>query len=174
MGKKKSLAITAAVLLVLIFADQVTKQLAAAYLYEKEPIELIPGVFELHFLINRGAAFGIMQNQQYFFTITTCIMLCLFVYIYIRIPEKGRYQPLRALLVLLMAGAIGNLLDRVRQGYVIDFFYFKWIDFPIFNVADCYVVIAVVLLALLILFYYKEEELEELFAHIFPGRRKKV
>lgn len=65
-----------------------------------------------------------------------------------------------------MAGALGNFIDRTLQGYVIDFFYFKWINFPIFNVADIYVTTAVILLLVLVLFYYKEEELD------FIGRKK--
>ena len=61
--------------------------------------------------------------------------------------------------VLLAAGALGNLIDRMRYSYVVDFLYFKLIDFPVFNVADCYVTVGAVLLAVLILFVYKEEEL---------------
>ena len=59
-----------------------------------------------------------------------------------------------------MAGAFGSLIDRVARGYVVDFFYFKLIDFPIFNVADIYVTVTMVLLIGLILFYYKEEDFE--------------
>ena len=61
--------------------------------------------------------------------------------------------------VLLGAGAVGNLIDRMVQSYVVDFLYFKLIDFPIFNVADCYVTAGAILLAILILFVYKDEEL---------------
>lgn len=174
MNKKKKLAAAAVALLVLILLDQLTKRLAVTYLYQQDPIEILPGIFELHFLVNRGAAFGIMQNHQYFFAVITCIVLCVLVYVFLRIPARRRHMPLHCLLVLLMAGAVGNLLDRVRLGYVIDFFYFKLIDFPIFNVADCYVVVSVLLLAALILFYYKEEELDDLMAQLFPGRRKAV
>ena len=60
----------------------------------------------------------------------------------------------------ICAGAVGNLIDRIRYQYVVDFFYFSLIDFPIFNVAACYAVIACILFAYLILFFYKEEELE--------------
>ena len=60
---------------------------------------------------------------------------------------------------MLAAGAVGNLIDRMRYSYVVDFLYFKLIDFPVFNVADCYVTVGAVLLAVLILFVYKEEEL---------------
>ena len=70
---------------------------------------------------------------------------------------QKKYMPLRICSILLIAGAVGNLIDRVRLNYVIDFFYFKLIDFPIFNVADCYVVVACIIFAFLILFYYKED-----------------
>lgn len=172
MSKKKSLVIATAAVLVLIFLDQWSKQLAVSYLYQKKPVEIIPGVFELYFLINRGAAFGIMQNHQYFFAAMTCVTLCILIYVYVRLPMKRSYLPIQILLVLLMAGAIGNLIDRVFLGYVVDFFYFKLINFPIFNVADCYVVVSVILLAILILFYYKEEDLDELLNHLRPNRRK--
>ena len=147
---------------------------AVIYLYEQDPIEILPGVFELHFLMNRGAAFGILQNHPYFFAVITCFVLCVLVYAYLKIPFVKRHTLLRLLLVLLMAGAVGNLVDRIRQGYVVDFFYFKLIDFPIFNVADCYVVVSVILLALLVLFYYKEEEVDELIEGVWSSRRKKA
>ena len=62
-------------------------------------------------------------------------------------------------MVLIFAGAIGNFIDRIRQGFVVDFLYFELIDFPIFNVADIYVTVGCILLILLLLFYYKDEEL---------------
>lgn len=172
MSKKKSLIYSFAALVVLIGLDQLTKQIAVKYLYQQKPVEIIPGVFELNFLVNRGAAFGILQNHQIFFAVITCIVLCVLVYVYVRIPCVHKYAPFHILLVLLAAGAAGNFLDRVRLGYVIDFFYFKLIDFPIFNVADCYVVVSVILLAVLILFVYKDKDLDELGAFIKPSGRK--
>ena len=172
MSKKKSLIYSFAALIVLIGLDQLTKQIAVKYLYQQKPVEIIPGVFELNFLVNRGAAFGILQNHQIFFAVITCIVLCVLVYVYVRIPCVHKYAPFHILLVLLAAGAAGNFLDRVRLGYVIDFFYLKLIDFPIFNVADCYVVVSVILLAVLILFVYKDKDLDELGAFIKPSGRK--
>lgn len=64
------------------------------------------------------------------------------------------------LLILLVAGATGNMIDRVINGYVIDFLYFELIDFPIFNIADCYVVVSTIVAAFLIMFYYKDEDFE--------------
>ena len=74
-----------------------------------------------------------------------------------------KYLPLRICAVLIVGGAFGNCIDRIRLNYVVDFFYFKLIDFPIFNVADIYVTVAAFLLVILILVYYKEEDLERIF-----------
>ncbi len=143
---------------VAIFVDQITKWLVVQNLKGKDSIVLIPNVFELHYLENRGAAFGLMQNKQVVFLIGAVIVLGVIGYFYGRIPQTSHYFGLRLCAVLVCAGAIGNMIDRIRLNYVVDFFYFSLIDFPIFNVADCYVVIACVLFAVLILFYYKDDE----------------
>lgn len=158
--KKLNNYIMAAVcIIVAVILDQYTKYLAVIHLKDQNPIKLLPGIFELRYLENRGAAFGIMQNQQLFFIIITCLIMTVILYLYGRIPSTKRFLPIRICMILLCAGAIGNLIDRVINNYVVDFFYFILIDFPIFNVADCYVVIACFLFAFLILFFYKDEEL---------------
>ena len=80
-----------------------------------------------------------------------------------KLPATRHFFWLNAVAVLFFAGAIGNFIDRVRQGYVVDFFYFSLINFPIFNVADIYVTAAAFLLIFLCLFYYKEEDFEQIF-----------
>lgn len=147
-------------IIILILADQLTKLWALAELRGSEGISVITGIFELQYLENRGAAFGILQNHQFLFLLITVLAAVLLTYIYARIPDDKKYIPLRICYVLLMAGAFGNMIDRAFRGYVVDFFYFKLIDFPIFNVADIYVTVTMVLLMGLILFYYKEEDLE--------------
>ena len=132
--------------------------MAVIKLKDQTPFVLIDGVFELRYLENRGAAFGMMQDMRFLLAAGAVIVCGLIVYLYLRMPEKRRYLPLRICAVLLCAGAAGNMIDRIRLGYVIDFFYFRLIDFPIFNVADCYVVAACIVFALLVLFYYREEE----------------
>lgn len=141
-----------------IFIDQITKWLVVHNLKGKDSITIIPNVFELHYLENRGAAFGMLQNKQIIFLIGASIVLIAIGYLYRKIPHMSRYFWLRFCAVLVCAGAIGNMIDRIRLNYVIDFFYFSLIDFPIFNVADCYVVVACVLFAILVLFYYKDED----------------
>ncbi len=146
-------------IIILIIVDQLTKLWALADLRGSVGISVIPDVFELQYLENRGAAFGILQDHQILFLLITVVAAAVLTYIYVRIPDGKKYMPLRTCYVLLMAGAFGNMIDRAVRGYVVDFFYFKLIDFPIFNVADIYVTVTMVLLMWLILFYYKEEDL---------------
>mgnify|MGYP001052551373 FL=1 len=144
---------------ILVLLDQYTKLLAIAHLKDQSAFVLWNNVFELHYLENRGAAFGIFQNQRWFFVIMTVVILVIVSWFYGRTPVEKRYLPLRICMVVLTAGAIGNFIDRLTRGYVVDFFYFSLIDFPIFNVADCYVTAGAILLAVLILFVFKDEEL---------------
>ena len=152
-----------------VIADQFTKWLAVTFLKEHEPFVLIPGVFEFRYLENRGAAFGIFQGKQYLFLVGGVLILLLIGCIYGKIPPQKRFGLLRLCAVLVVSGAVGNMIDRMVQNYVVDFFYFSLIDFPIFNVADCYVVIGCFLFAFLIFFYYKDEELD----FIFPVKENK-
>ena len=148
---------------ILIIIDQWTKALAVEHLMNQKPLVLIPGVFQLHYLENRGAAFGMLQGQRFFFVVIAILVLAAITYIYFKLPWQKHFHYLRAVGIFVAAGAVGNLIDRVSLGYVVDFFYFELINFPIFNVADIYVTCATFVLAFLILFYYKEEELECLF-----------
>ena len=160
-SKKKTFQLLTGIFAVLIGIglDQLTKQLAVLHLKEKAAISIIPGVFELYYLENHGAAFGILQGQKVFLIAVTAITMILLAYLYIRIPEAKHYFYIRAIILLLISGAIGNFIDRACWHYVVDFIYVEAINFPVFNVADCYVCIAAALLIHSFLFYYKEEEL---------------
>ncbi|MBQ9444071.1 MAG: signal peptidase II [Lachnospiraceae bacterium] len=145
---------------VLVFIDRLTKNLAYANLKDKDPIRLIPDVFEFRYLENRGAAFGMLQNMKVLFVIVGIVFIGLVVYFLIRLPATKKYRALRICLVLIGAGAVGNLYDRLVQDYVIDFLYFIYIDFPIFNVADIYVTCSAVYLIILFLFIYKDDDID--------------
>lgn len=150
-----------AAIVIMVLLDQLTKGLAVRYLKPlQEGIVLIPGVFRLLYLENRGSAFGLLQGQFVFFTIFTIIILGVIIFVYTRMKKDSRMLPLRIVLVMIASGAIGNFIDRLMHRYVVDFFYFELIDFPIFNVADIYVTLSAGILALLILFYYKDEDLQ--------------
>lgn len=155
--------------LLLILFDQWTKSLAVKYLMDQEPFVLLDGVFQFRYLENRGAAFGMMQGKQMFFVVMALLACTVISYVYFKSPWIKHFHPLRVSMLFLAAGAVGNLVDRILLGYVVDFFYFELINFPIFNVADIYVTCATILLAILILFFYKEEELEGL----LPSKKEK-
>lgn len=153
---------------ILIFLDQFTKYLAVQHLKDQMPVVLWKNVLELSYLENRGAAFGIFQGKQWPLIIFTVIVLILIIYFYLmRIPSEKHFGLLNGIAILFFAGAIGNFIDRVTQRYVVDFFYFRLINFPVFNVADIYVTVAAVLLILCLLFY-KEEDFER----ILPTKKK--
>ena len=174
MNKKKAVLLGADVLLlmVLIFLDQLTKHFAVVYLKDQLPVTIIDGVFELNYLENRGAAFGMLQNQKFFFIFIAVVILAVIVYVLIKTPNQHKYVKLHIALVCIAGGAIGNMVDRLKLDYVVDFLYFSLINFPIFNVADIYVVVACILFILLMLFYYKEEELGQIFPFMKSKKAK--
>ena len=146
--------------LVLLVADQFTKHLAVINLKGGNDIIIIDKVLRLHYLENKGAAFGMFQNRQVIFAVIAVAVVVFIGIMYKKIPHTNRYFMLRFSAVLVVAGAVGNAIDRVKLNYVVDFIYFELIDFPVFNVADIYVVVACILFAVGILFYYKDDELE--------------
>lgn len=101
-------------------------------------------------------------GKRIIFLIITVVVLIGCLYIYSNINDIPKYKLLRIVIVILVAGAIGNMIDRVRYGYVVDFFYFKLIDFPVFNVADIYVVVSMISMFLLFIFKYTNEDFDEI------------
>lgn len=150
------LPILLAAVAILVIFDQWTKKISVLHLKGQSAIELIPGVLEFHYLENHGAAFSMLQNKQYFFWILTAIFICLAIWFFIKVPKTSFYAPMIATITVLLAGAIGNFIDRLTLRYVVDFIYFRLINFPVFNVADIYVSLSVVAMVLLILFKYKD------------------
>lgn len=141
-----------------IAVDQWTKQLAIRRLKEGGDIVIWENVFRLHYLENRGAAFGLLEGKKAFFLLAAAILLTLGLYFYRKLPFTRRFAAMRLCMIGAAAGGIGNGIDRVTRGYVVDFFYFELIDFPVFNVADIYVVLALFTFCYLTFFYFKDED----------------
>ena len=144
--------------MILVIADQLTKHLAVVRLKNQAAYNLINGILEFNYLENRGAAFGVLQNQKYFFVFVALIFIGVIVFVLIKVPTQKKYYSLNILLVMIAAGAVGNMIDRVRYDYVVDFIYLVCIQFPIFNMADIYVTTATVILVFQILFVYKTND----------------
>lgn len=158
--------------ILLVLFDQYTKYIAANNLKGTEGFDILPGVFKLLYIENHGAAFGSFQDQRIFLLVTVIVVLGLLIFFYIKIPDTKRFMPLNMLVVLAAGGAVGNMIDRIFIGKVRDFLYFELINFPVFNVADCYVVIAVFVIAFLFVFYYGEDEVEKIFS--FNKKEKNI
>nr|WP_211201398.1 signal peptidase II [Bacillus sp. NTK071] len=139
----------------IIFLDQVTKWLVVKYMEYGESITLINDFLYLTSHRNRGAAFGILQGQMIFFYIITIFVIGAVIY-YMQQYKHSRFVSLT--LALILGGAIGNFIDRVLRGEVVDFvntFIFSY-DFPIFNVADASLVVGVILIFIGTIFESKQ------------------
>ena len=151
-----------------VLLDQWVKELCLDKIGMYNTVVLIEDIFELHVIPNKGMAWGMLQNKQWLFVAITPIVLGLVVWFYLRMPYEKQFAPMRVLTVMLTGGAIGNLLDRMFrgefcQGYVVDMFYVKAIDFPVFNVADSFICVSFALLAILVIFKYSEEDFDRMF-----------
>ena len=131
--------------------DQFTKYLAVNYVKPQITIPLVENVFHLTYAENTGAAFSILSNKIPLLTIiTTIFIIALFIYLYKLILEDKGNRLLILSLSFIIGGALGNLIDRIRIGYVVDFLDFRLINFAIFNLADSLIVVGSILLIILI------------------------
>lgn len=155
--KKYNYFLHAAVLTVLLLIDQYTKHLARTHLKLKA-VSLIPDFFSFTYHENRGSVWGILQGKIPFFLFLSVFLFMALLYVYVRMPKTKTYLPLLWIIVIMAAGAVGNTIDRLFFGFVTDFLYFEWINFPIFNVADCYITISAFLTIILMFTLYRNDE----------------
>ena len=158
--RSKMFLIDAVIAVVLLALDQFTKYLAIERLKDHPAVPLIDGVLELNYLENRGSAFGMLQNQKYFILFVGVVFMAVILFFLFKLPEEKKFCIVHIFLAAVIAGGAGNMIDRVRFDYVVDFISFVLINFPIFNVADCYIVVSVIGLFILFLFVFKEKDLE--------------
>lgn len=169
---KKHIVSGLLLVIVAVVLDQLTKYWAVATLKGKESIVLIKGVLEFSYLENTGAAFGSFRGLQIPLILVTVLIVAFLIFKCVALPADKRYLPVRVCGLFLISGAIGNLIDRVMNRYVVDFIYFVPINFPKFNVADCYVTVTVFVLIFLCLFYYTQEETDEIISLRINHRTK--
>lgn len=158
--RTKMLLIDVVIMLILLGLDQLTKYLAIINLKNHPAVVLWDGVLELNYLENRGSAFGMLQNQKFFILFIGVVFLAVILFFLFKLPEEKKFCTVHILLSAIVAGGVGNMIDRLRFDYVVDFISFVLIHFPIFNVADCYIVVATIVLFLLFLFVFEEKDLE--------------
>lgn len=140
--------------IVILVIDQIVKSIVRVAMTPGESIPVIDGFFHLTYVLNPGAAFGMLENQRLFFILAGLAIIGVFIYYYPRLRQQCSY--LHYGCVALLAGAVGNLIDRVRNGLVVDFFDFRiW---PVFNIADIAIVLGVGSMIYAILYEMKESD----------------
>lgn len=148
----------ALIILAIVIADQLSKLAVASSLQLHETIPVIPGVFHITYVQNPGAAFGLFAYQRPLFIAVAALMIALAVFYRKRIQQESRL--FQWAVTIGIAGALGNLIDRLRTGYVVDFFDFRM--FPVFNIADIAITTGVILLIWTTLFdTSKDRQIEE-------------
>ncbi|MDK2917751.1 MAG: signal peptidase [Candidatus Petromonas sp.] len=140
------------IIAIIVVFDQATKYLADLYLKPIDTYPLVENVFHLTYRRNTGAAFSILRNKQTFLIILTAIVVLVLIIYLIKIIKEKDLVLLKIPLSFIIGGAIGNLIDRIRLDYVIDFFDFTLINYPVFNVADVFIVLGSIILAYAVIF----------------------
>ena len=142
------------IILGLVGLDQISKILAVKYLVNIGSIPVIKDIFHLTYVENRGAAFGMFQNNQIFFIIIAMIACAFGLYF---LYKKQLNLLGKSAIILIISGAVGNLIDRIRLGFVVDYFDFRIFWNYVFNVADVFVVIGTILLCIYIIFFENDK-----------------
>ena len=144
--------------IVLVIIDQLTKYLTRVHIPLGESFTVIPHVLDLTYIKNTGAAFSILEEHTWLLTVFSAIIVLVIAYLVVRKFFTNWLGMLSATLIL--AGGVGNLIDRAVFKYVTDMIKTTFMDFPVFNFADCCITVGVVLLVIYVLFFYKEEQKE--------------
>lgn len=168
MNKKLKQTIIALVITILmVVMDQYTKYLVVAKMHLHESIPLVKGVFELNYIHNNGSAWGMLGGKTLLLLIISSIVMIALCYVFYNVAGPAKYALIRFSIAILLGGAIGNMIDRVRLKYVVDFLYFKLIDFPVFNYADICVTVSLFVIIISIIFKYKPDDYD-----VFLGDKK--
>ena len=143
-----------------IVADQLLKRWIVLNVSLGSIRPFIPGLMSITYVKNYGAAFSILQNMRWLFIVTALIFVAAAVWVYLKKKVTSRFG-LWAI-TAIVAGALGNAVDRLMTVYVVDMFSFDFMNFAIFNLADCFITVGVGLLCIYIFFLYEKKELKKL------------
>lgn len=159
---KKSVVFAALLSAVLIITDQIIKYIIKSNMAVGEHISLIKDVFEIRYVTNTGTAWSLLSGHVWLLAAISIVIMLVLVMLYRNLLCSPIYRPLRICLIFIFSGAAGNLIDRIFLHEVIDYLYFKLIDFPIFNFADMCVSVTVFVAAAFILFKYSGNDFDVL------------
>lgn len=140
----------------MVLVDQVVKYWAVTALAPMGSIPLIPGILQLTYVENRGAAFSLLENQTWLFVLLAAVVVGAIVYVFYKNLIQNTWG--KVSLLVVCAGAIGNGIDRIMHQYVVDMIEVLFIRFPVFNIADIYVTVGVIMFSIYYLFQHKDRE----------------
>ena len=139
----------------IVAADQVTKYLTVANIALYQDVPFIPNLLGLTYVQNTGAAFSSFEGQQWLFALIFAAFTLLILWEY-KTKYMGFNKFERWCIVAVYAGGLGNMIDRVRMGYVVDMIETLFMDFPVFNVADCFITCGCIAMMVSLIFFNKE------------------
>ena len=143
--------LAAIIAIVAVVLDQVSKYIVVQNIELRGKVPFIDGFMSFYHTRNTGAAFSMLSDSRWVFMIFSTISMGIIVYLLYK--EYKRHILLNISLAMILGGGIGNMIDRVRLGYVVDFFCTEFVDFAIFNVADCFITVGAVVLGVYIVFF---------------------
>ena len=165
MRKALNVIISLIVVAILVVIDQISKfWIVKNMVPYKDEKKVIDGVFSLRYIKNSGAAWGSFSGKTILLLVISIILIIALLYVYKNIIFEKKYIELKICILFILGGAIGNMIDRIRLGFVIDFIEAKFINFPIFNFADICVTVCMFVVLALFLFKYKDEDMDIMFA----------
>ncbi|MCR5215271.1 MAG: signal peptidase II, partial [Eubacterium sp.] len=163
MKNKTRIFLSLLVIIILVMIDQYTKHLITSNFKLYQEKEIIGNALVLKYIRNTGAAWGSLAGKIPLLLIFTILVIILLGYAYKNIYDDPKFIPVRICIIFIMGGALGNMIDRISLGYVVDFIYAKFINFPVFNFADICVTVSVFVLIFLAIFKYKSEDTDKIF-----------
>ena len=138
----------------IVAADQITKALVVARIALYADVPFLPGILQLTYVQNNGAAFSSFSGQQWLFALIFLVFTGLILWEYFR--KKAGFTPFeRWCIAAVYGGGLANMIDRIRLGYVVDMFETTFVDFPVFNVADCFITCGCILMMVHLIFWNK-------------------
>ncbi len=139
----------------IVAADQLTKYLTVANIELYQDVPFLPGLLQLTYVQNTGAAFSSFEGQQWLFALIFVVFTGLILWEYFKKPMPfTRFE--RWCIAAIYGGGLGNMIDRIRLGYVVDMIETTFIDFPVFNVADCFITCGCIALMVHLIFFNKD------------------
>lgn len=148
--------LAAIIAILAVILDQVSKYIVVKNIELRGSVPFIDGVMSFYHTRNTGAAFSMFSESRWVFMVFSAVSMAIIIYLLVK--EYKRHILLNISLAMILGGGVGNMIDRVRLGYVVDFFRTEFIDFAIFNVADCFITVGAVLLGVYVIFFETKVE----------------